>query len=82
MLRTAVDFAVKEFKFDPDAFVHELVDSIIGDQYPSPDRMLVHAERVVRAYLTKEMCPGIRLTTLTSSRSKVAPPRYVASSTR
>ena len=59
MLRTAIDFAVKEFKFDPDAFVHELVDSIIGDQYPSPDRMLVHAERVVRAYLTKEMCPGI-----------------------
>src|SRR5437016_9147179 len=59
MLRTAIDFAVKEFEFDPDAFVHELVDSIIGDQYPSPDRMLVHAERVVRAYLNKEMCPGI-----------------------
>ncbi|PYU18281.1 MAG: aspartate 4-decarboxylase [Acidobacteria bacterium] len=60
MLRTAIDFAVKEFEFDPDAFVHELVDSIIGDQYPSPDRMLVHAERVVRAYLNKEMCPGIK----------------------
>lgn len=59
MLRTAIDFAVKEFKFDPDSFVHELVDSIIGDQYPSPDRMLVHAESVVRAYLNKEMFPGI-----------------------
>jgi aspartate 4-decarboxylase len=59
LLRTAVDFAISRFKFDPDAFVHELIDSIVGDQYPSPDRMLVHTERIVRAYLTKEMCPGI-----------------------
>jgi aspartate 4-decarboxylase len=58
MLRAAVDFAVKEFKFNADAFVHELVDSIVGDQYPSPDRMLVHAERVVQEYLAKEMCGG------------------------
>ena len=48
----------KELKFNADAFVHELVDSIIGDQYPSPDRMLVHAERVVHEYLAKEMCGG------------------------
>src|SRR5262245_57527372 len=46
-----VAFAVKSFKFDPDAFVHELVDSIIGDNYPVPDRMLVHNERVVHEYL-------------------------------
>jgi aspartate 4-decarboxylase len=59
LLRTAVDFAISEFKFDPDAFVHELIDSIVGDQYPWPDRMLVHSERIVRAYLAKEMFPGI-----------------------
>ena len=59
LLRTALEFAISEFKFDPDAFVHELTDSIVGDQYPWPDRMLVHAERIVRAYLAKEMCPGI-----------------------
>jgi len=59
MLRTAIEYAIKEFKFNPDAFVHELVDSIIGDQYPWPDRMLVHTERVVRAYLAQEMFPGI-----------------------
>src|SRR5277367_4364932 len=58
MLRTAIDFGVKEFKFNADAFVHELVDSIIGDQYPWPDRMLVHAERVAQEYLAKEMCGG------------------------
>jgi aspartate 4-decarboxylase len=58
MLQAAVEYAVKEFNFNADAFVHELVDSIIGDQYPSPDRMLVHAERVAHAYLEKEMCGG------------------------
>jgi aspartate 4-decarboxylase len=58
LIQSAVKFAVKEFKFNSDAFVHELVDSIIGDQYPSPDRMLVHAERVVHEYLAKEMCRG------------------------
>lgn len=59
LLQAAIDYAISEFKFDPDAFVHELIDSIVGDQYPWPDRMLVHAERVVRAYLAKEMFPGI-----------------------
>ncbi len=46
----------KKFDFDPDAFVHELVDSIIGDNYPVPDRMLVHNERIVHEYLMWAMC--------------------------
>lgn len=49
-------FAVEKFAFDPDAFVHELVDSIIGDNYPVPDRMLVHNERIVQEYLQWAMC--------------------------
>ena len=44
-LSEMVPFAVKKFGFDPDAFVHELVNSIIGDNYPVPDRMLVHNEK-------------------------------------
>src|SRR6185436_14406632 len=55
-LSSMVSFAVKKFKFEPDAFVHELVDSIIGDNYPVPDRMLVHNERVVHEYLMWAMC--------------------------
>jgi aspartate 4-decarboxylase len=55
-LRAAVNYAVQRFGFDPDAFVHELVDSIIGDNYPVPDRMLVHTERVVHEYLMWAMC--------------------------
>ena len=39
-LSAMTKFAVKKFGFEPDAFVHELVNSIIGDNYPVPDRML------------------------------------------
>src|SRR4029453_1290589 len=55
-LASMVQFAIKTFKFDRDAFVHELVDSIIGDNYPVPDRMLVHNERIVHEYLMWAMC--------------------------
>jgi aspartate 4-decarboxylase len=55
-LSAATTFAVKTFEFEPDAFVHELVDSIIGDNYPVPDRMLVHNERIVHEYLMWAMC--------------------------
>jgi aspartate 4-decarboxylase len=58
LLTAAVKYGTSELGFDPDAFVHELVDGIIGDQYPTPDRMLVHAERIVHEYLVKEMCAG------------------------
>jgi aspartate 4-decarboxylase len=50
-LSAMVPFALKTFRFEPDAFVHELVDSIIGDNYPVPDRMLVHNERITHEYL-------------------------------
>jgi aspartate 4-decarboxylase len=55
-LSAMLPFAVKKFGFDPDAFVHELVDSIIGDNYPVPDRMLVHNERIVHEYLMWAVC--------------------------
>ena len=55
-LAEMVPFAVKTFGFEPDAFVHELVDSIIGDNYPVPDRMLVHNERITHEYLMWAMC--------------------------
>ncbi len=59
-LSSLVPFAVKAFGFEPDAFVHELVDSIIGDNYPVPDRMLVHNERIVHEYLMWAMCGNPR----------------------
>ena len=59
-LSEMVTFAVKKFGFEPDAFVHELVDSIIGDNYPVPDRMLVHNERIAHEYLMWAMCGNPR----------------------
>ena len=59
-LKEMVAFTVKKFGFAPDAFVHELVDSIIGDNYPVPDRMLVHNERIAHEYLMWAMCGNPR----------------------
>ena len=55
-LSAMVPFTVKKFQFDADAFVHELVDSIIGDNYPVPDRILVHNEQIAHEYLMWAMC--------------------------
>src|SRR5215467_9333501 len=55
-LKEMLSFTIKKFGFDPDAFVHELVDSIIGDNYPVPDRMLVHNEQIVHEYLQWAVC--------------------------
>ncbi|HEX2653519.1 MAG TPA: bifunctional aspartate transaminase/aspartate 4-decarboxylase [Xanthobacteraceae bacterium] len=59
-LSAMVHYAIEKFHFEPDAFVHELVDSIIGDNYPVPDRMLVHNERIVHEYLMWAMCGNPR----------------------
>lgn len=55
-LAEMVPFAVESFGFEADAFVHELVDSIIGDNYSVPDRMLRHNERITHNYLMWAMC--------------------------
>src|SRR3954449_3792965 len=59
-LKAMVPWTVAKFRFDADQFVHELVDSIIGDHYPVPDRMLVHNEQVVQEYLQWAMCGSPR----------------------
>ena len=58
LLRRGLDYGVSELGFDADAFVHELTDAVIGDNYPEPDRILVHTEQVVQRYLAKTMCDG------------------------
>ena len=55
LLDKIVEYGVFEKNFDKDRFVHELTDAIIGDNYPFPDRMLIHIEALVHEYLTKEM---------------------------
>jgi aspartate 4-decarboxylase len=58
LLRESYEYGVTTLKFDPDTFVHELTDGIIGDMYPVPGRMLRCTERIVHQYLDQEMCGG------------------------
>ena len=57
LLRRTVDYG-ESLGFDADAFVHELVDGIIGDRYPGPDRICGHVEQILREYLADELLEG------------------------
>ncbi|MDD7754589.1 MAG: aspartate 4-decarboxylase [Clostridiales bacterium] len=50
-----IEYGINELNFNADDFLHELCDAIIGDNYPFPDRMLVHIEKIVKEYLKAEM---------------------------
>lgn len=56
LLNNIIDYGVNKKSFNPDDFVYELADGIIGDNYPFPDRMLTHIEEIVHDYLVQEMC--------------------------
>ena len=55
LAKDIVDYGIEKLDFDPDSWVYELADGIIGDNYPSPDRILTHIEKIVTKYLIKEM---------------------------
>ena len=54
-LRAAISYVKDQLGLDRDAFLFEMVAAFLGCNYPTPPRMLVHAEEIVRAYLVKEM---------------------------
>lgn len=56
LLKNIIAYGINEQGFNGDDWVHELADGIIGDNYPFPDRMLPHIEKVVHDYLLQEMC--------------------------
>ena len=60
-LSAFIDYGVKKLNFDRDFWVYELVNGIIGDHYPFPDRSLIHIEKVVRDYLLQELCQGVEI---------------------
>ncbi len=55
LLDRMIGYGVHIRQFNPDAWVYELTDAIIGDNYPYPDRMLRHVEKVVQDYLVQEL---------------------------
>ncbi|MBU3181052.1 aspartate 4-decarboxylase [Clostridium psychrophilum] len=56
LLKNIIEYGIVTKGFNPDDWVHELADGIIGDNYPQPDRMLTHVEKVVHDYLIQELC--------------------------
>ncbi|MER5636921.1 bifunctional aspartate transaminase/aspartate 4-decarboxylase [Kitasatospora sp. NPDC002227] len=58
LLTACIALGVERFGLDRDAWIHELADSAIGDNYPVPDRMLRCGEQVVRGYLQEELMDG------------------------
>ncbi|WP_330566207.1 MULTISPECIES: aspartate 4-decarboxylase [unclassified Romboutsia] len=55
LLKKIIDYGINKLNFNGDEFVYELADAIIGDNYPFPDRMLPHIEKIVHDYLVQEM---------------------------
>ncbi len=58
MLERIVQYGIDKLQFHPDEWLFELVDGIIGDNYPMPDRMLIHMEKMVHAFILKILCQG------------------------
>ena len=56
LLKEGYNYMLMEHAADPDTLVHEWAESVIGDQYPVPDRILYFTEQIVQDYLAQEMC--------------------------
>jgi aspartate 4-decarboxylase len=52
-LTAALSYARDQLRFFDDAFLHELAEGVLGCNYPSLVRMLVHAEEIVGQYLLR-----------------------------
>jgi aspartate 4-decarboxylase len=60
-LSRALSYVREQLGFSDSGFLHELVEGVLGCNYPSPVRMLTHTEEIVRHYLRKEMNGGCPL---------------------
>ncbi len=56
LLEQTYNYMLMQHAVDPDSLVPEWAESVIGDQYPVPDRILQFTEMLVCDYLNQEMC--------------------------
>ncbi len=56
LLKDIINYGINNKKFNPDEWIFELVNGIIGCDYPLPERMLSKIEVVVHDYLIQELC--------------------------
>ena len=55
LLSDALDYCEHTLGIDINDLAYEWADGVIGDHYPTPMRILVNAEKIIRAYLAQEM---------------------------
>lgn len=54
-IRSSIDYGVNKLGFDKDAFVAELLNGVIGNNYPVPSRSLKYTEDILKQYLQKNL---------------------------
>ncbi|AZO78523.1 MULTISPECIES: bifunctional aspartate transaminase/aspartate 4-decarboxylase [unclassified Bosea (in: a-proteobacteria)] len=57
-LGRALSYVRDQLGLPPSDFLHEMVEGILGSNYPVPPRMLRLSEEVVKQYIVKEMIGG------------------------
>lgn len=55
-LENSYRYATEELGLDGDDFIGEMVDAVLGDHYPTPDRVLPNTQKIIRHYLDMTMC--------------------------
>ena len=56
LLEDGYKYVTEKLELPGDDFIGEMVDGILGDHYPVPDRVLNNTQEVIRAYLDNTMC--------------------------
>lgn len=56
LLKQVYSYMLLEHAVKPNELVHEWAESVVGDQYPVPDRILKYTEILVNDYLAQELC--------------------------
>jgi len=54
-LKQIVEYAHKHLNLEPSDFISQIVDAILGDHYPTPDRILDFTTKAVHPYLVKDI---------------------------
>lgn len=65
-LLNVLNYCTETLNLDCDKVVKEFVDGAIGNNYPVPSRCLVNIEKILNAYLQKELYNGVDLKNSTS----------------
>ncbi|CAH0416040.1 bifunctional aspartate transaminase/aspartate 4-decarboxylase [Periweissella fabaria] len=60
-LLESLEYVANRFNINRDEFVKEMVDGVIGNNYPVPSRVLKHSEKILNAYLQETLYNGVDL---------------------